>query len=123
MSVWTSRWVIVPGGIAAVVLGWNLYVSGNNGGLVEGRVVDAAGRPVPGATVLMFERSFILSNESQRVTADEEGRFRFTGNASHAIQLQATHGAARGERVTIRLWFRAQNRRVEDPLRLPVTLS
>lgn len=123
MSLWTSRWVIVPGGIAAVVLGWNLFVAANNGGVVEGRVVDATGSPVPGAAVLLFERAFIVSNERQRTAADAQGRFRFEGNASHAVQLQAVNGAVRSERVTLRLWFRAQNRRMEAPLRLPQAVS
>ncbi|MGG5808583.1 carboxypeptidase-like regulatory domain-containing protein [Falsiroseomonas sp. CW058] len=120
---WASRWVVVPGGIAAVVVGWNLHVAASAGGVVEGRVVDAAGRPVPGAQVLLFERSFVVSNESQRTTADAEGRFRFTGNASHAVQLQAVAGALRSDRVLLRLWFRAQDRRMEEPLRLPAAAS
>jgi lipopolysaccharide export system protein LptC len=123
MIRWTSRWVIVPGGLAAVVLGWNLYVASHAGGVVEGRVVDAEGRPAAGAEVLLFERSFVVNTERQRVTADAQGRFRFEGNASHAVQLQAVRGAARTERVTLRLWFRAQDRVMEDPLRLPATPS
>jgi protocatechuate 3,4-dioxygenase beta subunit len=115
-----SRWVTVPGGIALVVLGWNLYVAANAGGTVEGRVVDAAGRPVPGATVRLYERAFITNDEKQRTTTDAAGRYRFAGNTSHAIQLDAEGpSGGRSPRMTVRLWFRAQDRRVDTPLRLP----
>ena len=116
MSFWTSRWVIVPGAILAIVVGWNAYGAANAGGVVEGRVVDREGRPVPGATVLLFERAFITNNEKQRTQAGPDGSFRFEGNASHALQLEAQSGAAKSERMTVRLLFRAQNRRVEQPL-------
>ena len=115
---WRSRWVVVPGGIAAVVLGWNLYVAAHAGGVVEGRVVDPAGRPVAGATVLLYERAFINNIEKQRTTSGADGAFRFEGNSSHAIQLQAEAAGLRSERMTLRLWFRAQDRRLEQPLRL-----
>jgi hypothetical protein len=115
---WTSRWVIVPGGIVAVVLGWNLYVAAHAGGVVEGRVVDAAGSPVADATVRLYERDFINNIEKQRTTTGADGAFRFEGNSSHAIQLQAEAAGLRSDRMTLRLWFRAQDRRVEQPLRL-----
>lgn len=119
MSWLRSRWVIVPGGILAVVALWNLYVAAHAGGIVEGRVLDAAGAPVPGASVLLYERAFITNNEKQRTLTDADGRFRFEGNASHAIQLQAEGAGGRTERMTVRLWFRAQNRTLAQPLRLP----
>lgn len=115
---WASRWVIVPGVIIAAVLVWNLYVAAHAGGSVAGRVVDAAGRGVAGATVLLYERSFITNNEKQRTVTDADGGFRFEGNASHAVQLQAEAAGARSERVTLRLWFRAQDARMAEPLLL-----
>jgi hypothetical protein len=115
---WASRWVVVPGLIAVAVLGWNLHVAAHAGGTVAGRVVDAAGRGVAGATVLLYERSFITNNEKQRTLSDADGAFRFAGNASHAVQLQAEAAGARSERVTLRLWFRAQDARLAEPLRL-----
>lgn len=114
-----SRWVIVPGGMLAVVALWNLYVAANAGGIVEGQVLDRGGAPVPGANVLLYERAFITNNEKQRAVTGPDGRFRFEGNTSHAIQLQAERPGGRSERMTLRLWFRAQNRTVTEPLRLP----
>lgn len=115
---WTSRWVIVPGTMFIAVTAWNLYVSAHDGGTVEGRVVDAAGQGVAGATVLLYERSFITNNEKQRTISGTDGLFRFQGNESHALQLQAEAAGARSERVTVRLWFRAQDARLAEPLRL-----
>ncbi|WP_270934883.1 carboxypeptidase-like regulatory domain-containing protein [Falsiroseomonas oryzae] len=111
-----SRWFIVPATLAAVVLGWNLHVAANATGEVRGRVVDATGRPVAGATVLLFERSFVVNTEKQRVVTDAAGAFRFQGNASHAVQLQADAPAGKSERVTLRLLFRAQDADLPAPL-------
>lgn len=112
-----SRWVVVPGLIAAVTLGWNVYVAANATGVIEGRVVDASGRPVPGATVTLFNRSFITNDPRQRTVTSADGRFRFENNDSHAVQLEAeVDGLGRSERRTVRLWFRAQQRRLASPL-------
>lgn len=118
MSWMRSRWVLVPGAMLVVVALWNLYVMANAGGVVTGLVVDSAGSPVPGATVLLYERAFITNNEKQRTTTGPDGRFRFEGNASHALQLQAEGPGGRSERRTVRLWFRAQNRDIAEALRL-----
>jgi hypothetical protein len=113
-----NRWVAVPLAIAAVLLAWNGYVALNDGGVVEGRVVDVAGRPVPGATVILLDRHFVMHNERQRTTADAGGRFRFTGNDNHSLQLEAeTAALGRSERRVVRLWFRAQNTTLAEPLR------
>jgi Carboxypeptidase regulatory-like domain len=113
-----NRWVIVPLTLAAVLVAWNLYVARNDGGLVEGRVVDVAGRPVPDATVILLERGFVTHNERQRTTTDAAGRFHFGGNDNHSLQLEAESAAlGRSERRVVRLWFRAQNVRLSEPLR------
>jgi uncharacterized GH25 family protein len=114
-----SRWVIVPGAMVITTLAWLAYVNAHNHGLIEGHVVDAAGRPVAGAAVLLFERGFVTHQERARATTDAQGRFRFTDNRSHSIQLEATapeHG--RSERRIVRLWFAAQDARLAQPLRL-----
>jgi hypothetical protein len=114
----TSRWVIAPLVIAALVLAWNGYVALNDGGLVEGQVVDASGRPVPDATIILLERHFVMHNERQRTRTDREGRFRFAGNDNHSLQLEAeTASLGRSERRVVRLWFRAQNVTLAEPLR------
>jgi Carboxypeptidase regulatory-like domain len=118
MPAWLkSRWVMVPLGMALTVLAWNGYVAANAGGVVEGRVVDAAGRPVADASVILLERHFVMHNERQRTRTDGSGTFRFTGNDNHSLQLEAeAPGLGRSERRVVRLWFRAQNVNLSEPL-------
>jgi Carboxypeptidase regulatory-like domain len=114
-----GRWVVVPLCAAACVAAWNGYVAHNAGGRVEGRVVDGAGRPVPGATVILLERNFITHNERQHTTTDAAGRFHFTGNDNHSLQLEAESAPlGRSERRVVRLMFRAENVTLAEPLRL-----
>jgi hypothetical protein len=111
-----SRFFIVPTLIAAFVLGWNAYVLMHAHGLLAGRVVDRTGHPVAGATVILFTHDFVTQVEKSRTVTDVSGAFRFTDNDSHLVQLQALDGARTSPRVTIRLWFRAQDRVLEEPL-------
>ncbi|HTI45622.1 MAG TPA: carboxypeptidase-like regulatory domain-containing protein [Casimicrobiaceae bacterium] len=113
-----SRWVVVPGTIAIATLLWNAYVSTHDHGIVAGRVVDAAGRPVSGATVMLFERGFVTHQERERKISDADGAFRFTDNRSHSIQLEAdAPGLGRTDRRIVRLWFAAQDVQLPQPLR------
>jgi len=113
-----SRWVVVPGTIAIATLLWNAYVSTHDHGIVAGRVVDAAGRPVSGATVMLFERGFVTHQERERRISDADGAFRFTDNRSHSIQLEAdAPGLGRTDRRIVRLWFAAQDVQLPQPLR------
>ncbi len=116
--VLSSRFVIVPAVIAVTVVAWNLYVMQHDHGLLQGRVVDAAGHPVDGATVLLFAHDFVTQVEKARTRTDAAGEFRFDNNDSHLIQLQAQEGSAMSPRATVRLWFRAQDRVLQQPLRL-----
>lgn len=115
-----SRWFIVPGLMVVSTLAWLVYVNGHNHGVVEGRVVDASGRPVPGATVVMYERGFVTHEQRGRATTGADGAFRFTDNRSHSIQLEAdAPGLGRTDRRVVRLWFAAQDAKVDPPLRFP----
>lgn len=113
-----SRFVVVPVVIAVTVGAWNLYVALHAHGVLQGRVVDAAGHPVDGATVILFTHDFVTQVEKARTHTDAAGEFRFDGNDSHLIQLQAQDGRTTSPRITIRLWFRAQDRVLQQPLRL-----
>ena len=113
-----SRWVIVPGSMLVFTVAWLAYVGQHNHGLIEGRVVDAAGHPVAAATVLLFERGFVTHQERGRTTSDGAGAFRFTDNRSHSVQLEAAApGLGRTDRRSVRLWFAAQDTSLEAPLR------
>ena len=109
----THRFFVVPLALALVVAGWNIYIAFNDGGLIEGEVRDRAGAPVPGATVIFFERNFIYYQEKQRTTTDAQGAYRFDAMQVHVGQLEArTADGRQSERRQLRLWFRAQNAEV-----------
>ena len=113
-----SRWVIVPGAVALTLVIWLAYVGTHNHGVLEGRVVDGFGKPVAGASVLLFERGFVTHQERGRTVSDAEGRFRFTDNRSHSVQLEAeAPGLGRTNRQIVRLWFAAQDAHIAEPLR------
>ena len=89
---------------------WNIYIAFNDGGIIEGEVRDRAGAPVPGATVIFFERNFVNYQEKQRTTTDARGVYRFDSMQVHVGQLEArTADGRHSERRQLRLWFRAQN--------------
>lgn len=113
-----GRWVVVPAVIAVVTGTWNLYVASHNHGRIEGRVVDAGGRPVAGASVTLYERGFVTHTPKEQTQTDASGMFRFTNNNNHAFQLQAEQpGLGLSERLSFRLWFRAQDLSLTAPLR------
>jgi hypothetical protein len=111
-----SRFFVVPALIAAFTVGWNVYVALHAHGVLAGHVVDRTGQPVGGATVILFTHDFVTQVEKSRTETDASGAFRFTDNNSHLIQLQALVGTKTSSRVTIRLWFRAQDRILGVPL-------
>ena len=117
-----NRFVLVPAAIALAVVVWNVYVSTHNHGLVAGRVVDAAGRAVPGATVVLWVLNFTTYVEKTRATTDSTGHFVITDNDSHNIRLAAEKpGTGRSTRVPVRLYFRAQDIELREPLLLSGT--
>jgi 5-hydroxyisourate hydrolase-like protein (transthyretin family) len=117
-----NRFVMVPLALLLVAAGWNLYTRTHDDGIVAGRVVDKAGAPVAGAEVTLWTFNFTTFSETAKVTTDADGRFRFTGNLSHNIQVSADKpGAGRSARRPIRLYFRSQNVTLTEPLQLTPT--
>ena len=118
-----NRFVLVPATIAVAIALWNGYVASHDHGIVVGRVVDAAGRPVPDAAVVLWVLNFTTYVEKTRATTDSVGRFVITNNDSHNIRLAAEKpGIGRSARVPVRLYFRAQDIELNDPLILSGTI-
>jgi hypothetical protein len=114
-----NRFVLVPGAIAAAIVAWNIYVSLHDNGIVEGRVIDARGRPVADASVGLWVLNFTTYVEKTRTMTGPDGHFRFEKNDSHNIQLAAEKpGLGRSPRVPVRLYFKAQDVSLREPLRL-----
>jgi Carboxypeptidase regulatory-like domain len=114
-----NRFVVVPSAIGVAILAWNLYVRTHDNGVVEGRVVDARGEPVADAAVALWVLNFTTYVEKERTRTGADGRFRFAGNGSHNIQLAAEKpGVGRSARVPVRLYFKAQDVTLREPLRL-----
>jgi len=112
-----NRFVLVPATIAVAIALWNGYVASHDHGIVVGRVVDAAGRPVADAAVVLWVLNFTTYVEKTRATTDSAGRFVITNNDSHNIRLAAEKaGVGRSARVPVRLYFRAQDIELREPL-------
>ena len=112
-----NRFVAVLAAIAAGTGLWNVYVAMHDHGIVAGRVVDARGRPVAGATVVLWVLNFTTFVEKARVVTDADGRFVVVNRDSHHILLSAEKpGAGRSARMDVRLYFRAQDLELGVPL-------
>lgn len=104
------RFVLVPLILAVVVAGWNAYVVAHADGVIEGRVLDPAGKPVAGAEVAFFERNMLNYEERRQTRTDAAGTYRFENMQVHIGQLEArTADGRKSERIQLRLWFRAQH--------------
>ncbi len=120
-SLWyrliVNRFTIVLASISLAVAIWNAYVALHDHGVVEGGVVDAQGRPVEGATVVLWVLDFTTYVEKTRATTGADGRFVIRGNDSHNIQIGAEKpGVGRAERIPVRLYFKAQDVILTAPL-------
>ncbi len=114
-----NRVTVTFGAIAAVVLGWNLYVAANDDGILGGRVVTPDGRPARGAEVVLAERTLVSLTPIAIVRADPDGAFEFGKHDRHHVVLTASlDGVGKTKRREVRLYFRNQNRRLARPLRL-----
>ena len=118
-AILLNRFVLVPAAIVVAIVLWNIYVATHNHGIVAGRVVDANGRPVAGATVALWTYNFTTYEQKAEVRTDAEGVFRFTDNPSHRIQVGAEKpGVGRSQRIPVFLYFRSQDVTLDAPLRL-----
>jgi hypothetical protein len=114
-----NRFVLVPALLLLVTAGWNGWVVTHNHGIVAGRVLDAGGAPVAGADVKLWVFNFSTFVVKASTTTNPDGCFAFENNPSHNIQISAEKpGLGRSARVSVRLYFAAQDFRLKQPLRL-----
>lgn len=112
-----NRVTITFGLIAVLIVAWNLYVRAHDDGILIGRVVDNKGVPVEGARVVLNERTIVSLAPIAETTTDAAGRFRFEQHDRHALVLTAEKdGIGQSGRVEVRLYFRNQNRELEEPV-------
>jgi hypothetical protein len=117
---WLINRVTITFGTIAIVIGlWNIYVLQHDDGILAGVVVGPDGRPVAGAEVVLSERTIVSLDPIAKTVTDDEGHFRFTRHDRHRVVLTASKpelGAS--GRLEVRLYFRNQNRQLEEPLQL-----
>jgi hypothetical protein len=113
------RYVVLLAMVAVLVLGWNGWIAFHDGGIVQGRVVQADGSPAAGATVSFWEKTLTTLERRTATATGPDGSFVFRGQAAHHFALQAEmRGAGASPRTLYRRYFRSQNLVVEEPLRL-----
>lgn len=116
-NILLSRAALTLGTIVVLIVGWNIYILGNDDGRLSGTVVDLDGNPVADARVVTSELSLISRNIIDTTSTDQEGRFQFAAHDHHAMVLQAEkEGIGTSKRFEIRLYFRNQNRDLEEHL-------
>jgi hypothetical protein len=120
MGYWLiNRVTITFGAIALVVLLWNLYVAANDDGILAGTVVGPDGWPVPGAEVVLSERTIVSLEPIAETVTDDAGHFEFARHDRHRVVLTASKpGVGNSGRLEVRLYFRNQNRMLDEPLQL-----
>ena len=70
-----NRFVWVPLVLFVLIVGWNALVFTHNHGIVAGRVVDANGAPVAGATVRLWVFNFATFIKKASTTTSRGRQF------------------------------------------------
>jgi hypothetical protein len=69
--------------------------------------------------VVLSERTIVSLDPIARTMTDDQGNFRFMGHDRHRVVLTASKpGLGNSGRLEVRLYFRNQNRELEEPLQL-----
>ena len=118
-SFFTNRFFLTFGAIALLTLVWNVYIEFNDDGIIEGRVVNTAGEAVAGASVVLSDRSLLVSTPVDETVTTQDGSFKFTGHRTHRLYLEARkEGIGQFRQREFRLYFQGQNLRLDEPMLL-----
>lgn len=118
-SFFLNRYTITFGLMAIIVAGWNLYVVLNKDGIITGQVMGPDNKPVAGATVVLSEKTLLVTAPRAKTTTDANGEFRFKGHKLYRLYLEAfKEGAGRMQPKEFRLYFKGQNMALDRPLHL-----
>ena len=114
-----NRYIVTFGVVAILTLAWNVFVVLNDDGNIKGRVVGPNGSPVEGATVILSERTLLVTVPRDQVTTGSNGGFFFSGHKFYRIWLEAAKpGVGSYPQTEYRMYFRGQNMTLDEPLRL-----
>lgn len=108
-SILRNRFTLTFAGLALVAVVWNVYVAANAGGQVDGRVLNGAGQPVAGATVVLSRKTVASVEKVSETRTDADGRYRFDRHGQYAIVLSAQSNDSRSQPLRLPLLFRNQN--------------
>jgi len=118
-SVLYNRYTITFGTIALLAIVWNVYVLFNDDGIVTGRVVASDGTPVENVTVVLSEKTLLVTAPRDKTTTDADGRFQFSGHDIYHVYLEAyKDGVGRAPQKDYHLYFRGQNLHLSEPLQI-----
>jgi len=118
-AILLNRYTITFGLIAILAVVWNIYVHFNDDGIITGQVIGPGRRPVPGATVILSEKTLLVSAPRDETRTDAAGRFRFSGHRLFRFYLEASkEGVGRMPPKEFRLYFKGQNLRLDQALQL-----
>jgi len=116
-SIFINRYTIALFITIVIALFWNLFVILNDQGILHGRVIDQANRPIEGARVILSEKTLLVTAPRDEVTTDAQGYFRFEGHKLYHLYLEAKKGGAgSASPKEVRLYFKGQNKTLKEPL-------
>jgi hypothetical protein len=111
-----NRFVVTLSAIVVVVILWNGYVSLHDGGSVRGHVVDASGKRVAGATVVLSRKTVASVDTIGEAVTDDDGVFFFRDHGQYALVLTASAEGVASARTVVPLWFRDQDVVLAEPI-------
>jgi hypothetical protein len=121
-SAFFNRYTITFGTIALLSIVWNVYVLFNDDGIVTGRVVASDGTPVENATVVLSEKTLLVTSPRDKTATDADGRFKFSGHDVYHVYLEAyKDGVGRASQKDYHLYFRGQNLHLPELLQFKET--